>query len=134
MSGITCNGFACAFLYQCHCNYKRCHGGSQSSSNIAPVIAGVVVTLIAMVTLGIVGAVTAAVCIDHKRSKMNTALPLETDFHNPVYSSSGIPDAKGSSVLVSDYELLAMEYEVLKEREQSSMYATLEPETVYHEV
>ena len=47
-----------------------------------------------------------------------TALPLETDFHNPVYSSSGIPDAKGSSVLVSDYELLAMEYEVLKEREQ----------------
>eukprot|EP00731_Ephydatia_muelleri_P028084 Em0019g957a len=130
----------------------------------APEIAGVVVTLIAMVTLGIVGAVTVAVFIVHKRSKKNTdeglgtcddtansnptydqnavgvvtlpltAPPLETDFHNPVYSSSGFVDAKGSSVLVSDYELPAMEYEVIKEREQSSMYATLGPETVYHEV
>ena len=38
----------------------------------APEIAGVVVTLIAMVTLGIVGAVTVAVFIVHKRSKKNT--------------------------------------------------------------
>eukprot|EP00731_Ephydatia_muelleri_P028090 Em0019g963a len=127
-------------------------------------IAGVVVTLIVVVTLGIVGAVTVAVFIVHKRSKKNTdeglgtcvdtannnptydqnavglvalpltAPPLEIDFHNPVYSSSGIADAMGSSVLVSDYELPIMEYEVVKEREQSSMYATLGPETVYHEV
>ena len=62
-----------------------------------------------------------------------TAPPLEIDFHNPVYSSSGIADAMGSSVLVSDYELPIMEYEVVKEREQSSMHATLGPETVYHE-
>ena len=38
----------------------------------APEIAGVVVTLIVVVTLGIVGAVTVAMFIVHKRSKMNT--------------------------------------------------------------
>lgn len=56
------------------------------------------------------------------------ALSLERDFHNPIYSSIGIADAKERNVLVSDYEFI--EYEVVKEREQSSIYGTLDPETM----
>ena len=59
---------------------------------VAPVIAGVVVTLIAVVTLLVVGAVTVAVFIVHKRSKKNKGGHCYANLHNMTHPSNSQMD------------------------------------------